>query len=68
MSPLPFFIGGEFVTGSGRPLISINPADGSRQAELSAAGPEDVGAAVAAARLALASPDWRDLLPHERAL
>jgi acyl-CoA reductase-like NAD-dependent aldehyde dehydrogenase len=50
------YIGGEFVDGLTEAAIEVlNPADGAVLAEVSAAGPEDVDRAVAAARRAFAA-------------
>ncbi|XKE45635.1 aldehyde dehydrogenase [Halomonas organivorans] len=61
------FIAGEWREGRGDPMVSRFPADGSINAELNAAGLEDVEAAVEAADAAWRAPSWRDRLPHERA-
>ena len=63
----PFLIGGRWRTGSGRSFDSINPADGSVAATIAEAGPEDVDAAVNAARAAMDNPLWRDMHAHRRA-
>lgn len=62
-----FLINNEWVSGSGEPFVSTNPADGSEIARIGAASQGDVQAAVTAARAALSNPQWRDLKPHERA-
>lgn len=63
----PFLIDNQWVTGSGSPFVSTNPADGSVLAQVGGAGAADVEAAVAAARRAFAAPAWGGLKPHERA-
>lgn len=63
----PFLIDNEWVTGSGSPFASINPADGSVLASVAGAAAADVDAAVAAARRAIVAPAWRGLKPYERA-
>lgn len=67
MQTQPFLIDNQWVTGSGAPFVSTDPADASVVAEVGGAGAADIDAAVAAARRALESPAWRDLKPHERA-
>lgn len=63
----PFLIGETWREGRGPSFPTLNPADGTTIAEVASADQADVGEAVEAARAALASPVWRDLLPHERA-
>ena len=60
------FLGGEFVEGSGEPLKSVNPATEEVLAEVSAASPSDVDAAVRAARTAY-DHTWRSMPGTERA-
>ena len=61
------FIGGEWVAPrSGDTFPTINPATEEHLATVAAAGPEDVDAAVSAARQAWES-GWRDLPGRERA-
>jgi acyl-CoA reductase-like NAD-dependent aldehyde dehydrogenase len=67
MKPRPLFINNQWAEGRGQPFVSVNPADGSEIALVSAAAPADIDAAVAAARGALGNPAWRDLKPHQRA-
>ncbi|MGV6873452.1 aldehyde dehydrogenase family protein [Pseudochelatococcus sp. B33] len=67
MTALPFLIGNEWRTGKGTPFPSINPFDGSETVLIAGAASSDVDDAVAAARRALANPDWRMLKHHERA-
>ncbi|KAG9233329.1 aldehyde dehydrogenase-like protein [Amylocarpus encephaloides] len=65
--PTGLFINNEWVkSSSGAKITSINPTDESEIASVYAATPEDVDAAVAAARTALKDPSWRDLSPTER--
>ncbi|ATJ81074.1 aldehyde dehydrogenase [Halomonas beimenensis] len=61
------FVAGEWRVGRGDAMVSRFPADGSLNAELNAAGLEDVEEAVEAADAAWRAPAWRDRLPHERA-
>lgn len=61
------FIGGEWEEGSGEPITSIFPADGSLNRVLRGASKEDGERAIARARKAQADPAWRNLKPHERA-
>lgn len=51
---------------SGATLSSIDPARGTEWARIPDAGPEDVDAAVTAAKLALKDPAWRDLPAYQR--
>jgi acyl-CoA reductase-like NAD-dependent aldehyde dehydrogenase len=67
MSALPFLIGDRWVIGSGEPIRSINPADGSLNAEVSTAGAAEVDAAVNVAAKAQRERAWRVMRPHERA-
>lgn len=67
MSPLPFFVSGKPVTGTGPTFVSRNPATGEVNYELSAASAADVDAAVASAQQAVRSAAWRNMRPHERA-
>src|SRR5919198_2967187 len=61
------FIGGKFVESlSGRYFDTINPSNEEKLAEVAEAGPEDVDAAVAAARDAF-DGDWRTMPGKERA-
>ncbi len=61
------FIGGEFVPPlSGGSLRTVNPATEETLAEVSAAGPDDVARAVAAARAAYEGP-WGRMRGGERA-
>jgi acyl-CoA reductase-like NAD-dependent aldehyde dehydrogenase len=65
--PKRLLIGGEWKDGaSGRTFNTINPATGERLATVAEAGPDDVDAAVSAARKAYEGP-WRKLRPSERA-
>lgn len=61
-------VGGEWRTGTGDLMRSVFPADGTLNAELQAAGLDDVEAAVQAGHAAWQDAAWRDRLPHERAL
>lgn len=64
---LPIYVAGAWRQGRGDPMVSRFPADGSVNAELNAAGLEDVEDAIAAADTAWRTPGWRDRLPHQRA-
>ena len=63
----PMLIDGSWVEGTGPVLASINPADGSLNAEFSTAADTEVDDAVAAAKNAHQSGEWRALKPHQRA-
>ena len=58
------FVGGAFVPGSGH-FDSVNPATGRKLARIAQATPEEIDAAVAAAREAF--PAWSARSGHERA-
>ena len=60
-------IGGERVPGSMEPLASIDPATGTPNRRVEAAGPAEVDAAVACAARAAAHPSWSGLAPPQRA-
>lgn len=60
-------IGGEWRQGRGEASASRYPADGSLNAEVSTASPEDAAEAVEIADAAWRRPNWRNLKPHERA-
>ncbi|MDQ3388098.1 MAG: aldehyde dehydrogenase family protein [Gemmatimonadota bacterium] len=63
---MKLFTAGEWAEPlSGEYFATVNPADAKPLAEVAQAGPEDVDAAVAAARAAY--PTWRDLGGHVRA-
>lgn len=66
-TPLPFFVGGSWVTGGGPEIETINPADGSLIARVSSASAADIDKAVASARSALRADSWRGCKPHQRA-
>lgn len=61
------FINNEWINGGAGVFTSINPATGKPLAEVAAAGPADVDAAVAAAAAAFDAAEWRDMVPAERA-
>lgn len=65
--PDSIHFGGRWQRGSGAQLECADPATGEVLAKLTAASPEDVNAAARIGAEAAARPDWRDLLPHERA-
>lgn len=68
MIPDPdILVGGEWRPGRGEAFVSVNPCDGTVIAELRGASAEDVNEAVEAGSLAAADPQWRALLPHQRA-
>ncbi|MBA3309071.1 MAG: aldehyde dehydrogenase [Nocardioidaceae bacterium] len=60
-------IAGDWRSGTGAELESINPFDGSLNRTFAGASPDDVDEAVTRGREAMDEPAWRDLLPHERA-
>jgi aldehyde dehydrogenase (NAD+) len=65
--PTGLFIANEWVAAkSGEKITSVNPTDESDIATVEAGGPEDIDAAVAAARKAFKDPAWRDIAGSER--
>jgi len=63
----PFLLAGEWVA-DGRELFDVlDPATEQRLTQVAQAGPDDVDAAVAAGRRALAERSWTGLAPLERA-
>jgi acyl-CoA reductase-like NAD-dependent aldehyde dehydrogenase len=67
MAIRPFMIDNRWVEGHGPSFASTNPADGREAARIGGASAVDVDHAVAAARAALAKPEWASLKHHERA-
>ncbi|GAA3091113.1 hypothetical protein GCM10020001_002800 [Nonomuraea salmonea] len=66
-TPKRLLIGGAWVPArSGETFETRDPATGQVLADVSAAGPDDVAAAVAAARRAFEAPSWADITPYER--
>jgi gamma-glutamyl-gamma-aminobutyraldehyde dehydrogenase len=65
--PHQAFINGEFVDAKGgATFASINPADGSKLADVAACQQEDIDRAVAAARQAFDSGVWSRMHPRDR--
>lgn len=64
--PTGLFIDNEFVHGTARSIVSINPTDETEICTVHAASREDVDKAVKSARRALEDPDWRDLSGTQR--
>ena len=62
-----FLIHGEWIS-TPETFESINPATGQVNYPVSAAGREQIDAAVQSALRASSDPKWRDMLPHSRAL
>jgi acyl-CoA reductase-like NAD-dependent aldehyde dehydrogenase len=67
MSEHKLLIGGEWRIGSGAEIVSLSPVTGAEVARFKGASLQDVDEAVAAAKLAVKDPGWRDLKPHQRA-
>jgi betaine-aldehyde dehydrogenase len=63
----PLLIGGEWISGTGEVIVSVNPATGQVNYEVCAATPRHVDAAVESARQAASAAAWREMLPHRRA-
>ncbi|MEO0382620.1 MAG: aldehyde dehydrogenase [Pseudomonadota bacterium] len=61
------FVAGDWREGTGAPITSIFPADGSVNRVLNGASIADGEEATAKAKAAQADPTWRNLKPHERA-
>ncbi|MFD0696588.1 aldehyde dehydrogenase family protein [Paenibacillus sp. GCM10027628] len=60
------YIGGEWVTGRGSLISSINPANGQALGNFRGANEEDVNEAVAAARQAFEQGEWKSMSRKER--
>nr|CEG02990.1 unnamed protein product [Fusarium pseudograminearum CS3487] len=61
------FINNEFVKAkSGKTIVAIDPATENTITEVQAAGEEDIGIAVKAARKAFENPEWKDLDTAQR--
>jgi betaine-aldehyde dehydrogenase len=67
LKPLPFLIGGEWVQDTPSHITHINPATGEVNYEVCAGTEAHIDAAVNAAHQAAAKPEWRNMLPHQRA-
>ncbi|UZP43424.1 hypothetical protein NXS19_011240 [Fusarium pseudograminearum] len=65
--PTGLFINNEFVKAkSGKTIVAIDPATENTITEVQAAGEEDIGIAVKAARKAFENPEWKDLDTAQR--
>ena len=60
-------IGDKITGGSGAPIRSVNPADGSTNYEIAGASAVDVDSAACLAEKAVRDKAWRGMKPHERA-
>ena len=67
-SPKPMLIDGRRVSTANDPLLSVNPARGTINHAICAAGDDEIDLAVQTSGRAAARPDWRDLQPHHRAV
>lgn len=68
-SPLEMFIGGRWrPSKTANPFPTRDPGTGAVLAEVHAAGPEEVDAAVDAARDAFRRTGWADMSPHARSV
>ncbi|MGE0118344.1 MAG: aldehyde dehydrogenase [Dongiaceae bacterium] len=63
----PLLIDGEWIDNTGHAIVSVNPANGEVNYEVSAASAREVAAAVESATRAAHAPAWRHMLPHIRA-
>jgi len=61
------FVAGQWLAGTGEPLVSIDPTTGASNATLLTASEADIDRAVDAARTAVDARGWADILPHKRA-
>ena len=61
------FVNGRWISGSGTPVIVESPATGEPVASVEATSPEQVRAAMVAARVAFDESPWPHLEPAERA-
>ena len=66
-APKQIYIAGKWINGEGKPFPSINPANGEEIATICAASEHDLQSAIEGAKRALAAPEWKGLLPHQRA-
>ncbi|MDO8279387.1 MAG: aldehyde dehydrogenase [Burkholderiaceae bacterium] len=66
-APAPLLIDGQWIAESGATLDTVNPATGQPNRRIAAATAALVDQAVKSAEAAARRPNWRDLLPHERA-
>ncbi|MBD8214727.1 aldehyde dehydrogenase [Erwinia persicina] len=67
METVKLYLAGEWREGRGERFCSTFPADGTVNAWLNAASLDDVELAVSAAECAWRQPEWRYMLPHQRA-
>jgi len=67
VKPLPFLIGGEWVQDTSSHITHVNPATGEVNYEVCAGTAEHIDAAVQVAHKAANQPEWRNMLPHNRA-
>ena len=63
----PILLAGAMVEGHGEPLPVVNPATGERAGTCGTASPDQVGEAVAKAKVALTATGWAGWEPHKRA-
>lgn len=61
------YVAGEWRKGNGREITSVNPADGSVNANIDAASVEDTVEAIERGQQAALDPAWRNCRAHERA-
>jgi aldehyde dehydrogenase (NAD+) len=64
--PTGLFINNKFVSGSGKPIASINPSNRQEICTVQSASIEDIDHAVEVARHAFHDPSWRSLSSSER--
>jgi acyl-CoA reductase-like NAD-dependent aldehyde dehydrogenase len=64
---LEILVAGQWRAGSGEPIESFNPADGSLVATVAGASADDVDEAVRAGAEAMRDPSWRGMAHHTRA-
>ncbi len=67
VQPIPFLIGGEWIKDTSSFITHVNPATGEVNYKICAGTEEDIDAAVNSAHKAARQPEWRNMLPHNRA-
>src|SRR5579862_6993966 len=66
LKPVPFLIGGEWVSDTPTTITHVNPATGEVNYEVCAGTEAHIDAAVRSAHEASRKPAWRNMLPHNR--
>src|SRR5258708_15916799 len=66
-NPVPFLIGGEWVRDTSSYISHVIPATGELNYQVCAGTEAHIDAAVDSAHRAAGKPEWRNMLPHNRA-